>query len=152
MNADLQDYKFLNLTEKVIKVFYKVYNALGYGFLEKVYENSLIHEFKKEGIRCFSQRPIEVIYDNTIVGEYFADILVEDKLIVEIKANRKLTEENEAQLLNYLKATNIEVGLLFNFGPKPEVRRKAFDNVNKSAFICANLRPIKSFCTEEKRK
>ena len=131
MNADYQDFKYKELTEKIIKIFYKVYNKLGYGFLEKVYENAMMIEFKKEGIPAVSQSAIKVYYEDEIVGEYFADILVDDKIIVEIKAARNLALEHEAQLLNYLKATNIEVGLLLNFGPKPEMKRKAFNNYRK---------------------
>jgi len=85
-------------------------------------------EFKKEGITAVSQSPIKVLYEDEIIGEYYSDILVDNKVIVEIKASRRLVNENEAQLLNYLKATEIEVGLLLNFGAKPEVKRKIFDN------------------------
>ena len=131
MNTDYQDIKYKTLTEKIIKVFYKVYNKLGYGFLEKVYENAMMIEMRKEGIPAVSQYAIKVYYENNIVGEYFADILVADKVIVEIKAARNIAVENEAQLLNYLKATDIEVGLLLNFGPKPEIKRKVFDNFRK---------------------
>lgn len=131
MNTDLQDLKYKELTEKIIKIFYRVYNKLGYGFLEKVYENAMMIEFGKEGIPATSQSPIKVVYEKQIIGEYFADILVEDKVIVEIKASKSLALEHEAQLLNYLKATNIEVGLLLNFGPKPEIKRKVFDNSRK---------------------
>ena len=88
-------------------------------------------ELKKEGIPAIAQSPIKVIYEKEVVGEYFADILVDNKVIVEIKAARGLASENEAQLLNYLKATDVEVGLLLNFGPKPEVKRKLFDNSRK---------------------
>ena len=131
MNTDYQDIKYKKLTEKIIKIFYKVYNTLGYGFLEKVYENAMMIEFKIEGIPAISQYAIKVVYQNRIVGEYFADILVDGKVIVEIKASRNLALENEAQLLNYLKATDKEVGLLLNFGPKPEIKRKVFDNLRK---------------------
>jgi GxxExxY protein len=131
MNADLQDFKYKDLTEKIIKIFYRVYNKLGYGFLEKVYENAMMIEIKKENISATAQSPIKVVYEDEIVGEYYADILIENKIIVELKAGKNLAEENEAQLLNYLKATNIEVGLLLNFGSKPEFRRKAFANINK---------------------
>jgi len=131
MNTDYQDIKYKALTEKIIKVFYKVYNKLGYGFLEKVYENAMMIEMRKEGIPAVSQYAIKVYYENNIVGEYFPDILVADKVIVEIKAARNIAVENEAQLLNYLKATDIEVGLLLNFGPKPEIKRKVFDNFRK---------------------
>ena len=125
------DYKYKELTEKIIKIFYKVYNNLGYGFLERVYENAMMLDFKKENIPADSQYAIKVFYRDEIVGEYFADILVDGKVIVEIKAARNLTLENEAQLLNYLKATDKEVGLLLNFGPKPEMKRKVFDNFRK---------------------
>jgi len=131
MNTDDQDIKYKELTEKIIGLFYKVYNKLGYGFLEKVYENAMVIEFKKEGIPAVAQFPIKVLYEEESVGEYYADILVATKVIVEIKATRNLALENEAQLLNYLKATDIEVGLLLNFGPKPQIKRKAFDNYRK---------------------
>ena len=131
MNADFQDFKYKELTEEIIKAFYKVYNQLGYGFLEKVYENAMMIEFRKEDIFAIPQASIEVIYESEIVGEYYADIMVDNKVIVEIKAAKQLSEDNEAQLLNYLKATDIEVGLLMNFGPKPEIKRKAFDNLRK---------------------
>jgi len=88
-------------------------------------------EFKKDGIPAVCQFPIKVFYEGELIGEYYADILVDTKVMVEIKAAKRLTEENEAQLLNYLKATDIEVGLLLNFGTKPEVKRKAFDNLRK---------------------
>ena len=125
------DIKHKELTEKIIKVFYKVYNKLGYGFLEKIYENGMMIELKKEDMSAVAQFPIKVHYEDEIIGEYFADILVDNKVIVEIKASRSLAPENEAQLLNYLKATDMEVGLLLNFGPKPEIKRKVFDNLRK---------------------
>jgi GxxExxY protein len=131
MNADNQDFKYKELTQKIIKIFYRVYNNLGYGFLEKVYENAMMIEFKKEGIFAVAQFGIKVFYEGEVIGEYYADILVDNKVIVEIKAAKRLVEENEAQLLNYLKATDIEVGLLLNFGIKPEFKRKAFDNLRK---------------------
>ena len=131
MNADFQDFKYKELTERIIKIFYRVYGKLGYGFLEKVYENAMMIEFNKEGISAIAQAPIKVLYEGEVVGEYYADFMVEEKIIVELKASNALAGENEAQLLNYLKASNIEVGLLLNFGPKPEVRRKAFDNIKK---------------------
>ena len=112
------------LTESVICSFYNVYNRLGYGFLEKVYENALLIELNKIGLSTLAQAPISVHYDGQIVGEYFADILVQDQVIVEIKAANALTSAHEAQLLNYLKATGFEVGLLLNFGPEPQVKRK----------------------------
>ena len=131
MNTDYQDFKYKELTEEIIKIFYNVYNKLGYGFLEKVYEKAMMIECNKEGIPAVSQYPIKVSYENEIIGEYYADIVVNNEVIIEIKAARQLAREHEAQLLNYLKATDIEVGLLLNFGPEPEVRRKAFDNIRK---------------------
>ncbi|MGR3303219.1 MAG: GxxExxY protein [Candidatus Scalindua sp.] len=131
MNADNKDFKYKELTERIIEIFYKVYNKLGYGFLEKVYEKAMMKEFKKEDIPAVSQSAIKVVYEDEIIGEYFADILVDNKVIVEIKAAKSLVIENEAQLLNYLKATDIEIGLLLNFGPKPDFKLKVFDNIRK---------------------
>ena len=119
------------LSGTIIGCFYEVYNALGYGFLEKVYENALMIELDKSGLLAEQQKPIKVYYDDQIVGEYFADIMVEDTIIIEIKAAESLREEHECQLLNYLKATSIEVGLLLNFGKKPEFKRKVYTNKRK---------------------
>lgn len=124
-------YLHKELTEKIISAFYRVYNKLGYGFLEKVYEKAFIYELNKSSIKCESQFPIKVYYDNEIVGDYYADIVVENKVIIEIKTSEKLCEQHEYQLLNYLKATNIEIGLLFNFGKKPQISRKIFSNDRK---------------------
>ena len=123
--------KHNELTEKIIGIFYRVYNKLGYGFLEKVYENALMIEFRSERIQAMAQLPIRVEYNGQTVGEYFADLMIENKVIVEIKAAKSLAVEHEAQLLNYLKATDIEVGLLLNFGPRPQIKRKLFDNSRK---------------------
>jgi GxxExxY protein len=131
IHTDFQDSKYKTLTAAIISLFYKVYNRLGYGFLEKVYENAMMYEFKKAEIPAESQSSIKVLYEKEILGEYFADILVDDKVIIEIKAAKSLTPDHKAQLLNYLKATDKEVGLLLNFGPKPEVSRKVFDNSKK---------------------
>jgi len=114
------------ITEKIIKAFYKVYNTLGYGFLEKAYENALIIELKKMGFSISQQFNIKVYYDGKIVGDYFADIIVNDSVIVEIKAAEGLREEHKTQLINYLKATDKEVGLLLNFGKTPEFKRAIF--------------------------
>jgi GxxExxY protein len=119
------------LSKQVISAFYKVYNTLGYGFLEKVYERSMCIELRKYGFKVESQKPIVVFYDNENVGDYFADIVVNDSLIIELKAAEGLVEEHENQLINYLKATDMEVGLLFNFGKKPEFKRKIFTNDRK---------------------
>jgi GxxExxY protein len=131
LDTDTRDIKHRALSETIIGVFYKAYNTLGYGFLEKIYENAMMVEFEKEGIAPVAQSPIKVSYGGKVIGEYFADILVDEKVIVEIKATRGLPFESEAQLLNYLKATDVEVGILLNFGPVPEIKRKLFDNFRK---------------------
>jgi GxxExxY protein len=125
--------KHTDLTEKIIQAFFTVYNTLGYGFSEKVYENSLALELVKLGLQVEPQKKIAVYYDSQVVGEYFADIVVNGVVIVELKATRQLLDEHEAQLLNYLKATVIEVGLLLNFGPKAEFKRKVYDNEHKGS-------------------
>ncbi|MEQ1799929.1 MAG: GxxExxY protein [Lacibacter sp.] len=119
-------------TDKILKAFYTVYNALGYGFLEKVYENALFIELCKFDLKVVKQQPIKVQYDGQKVGEYFADLIVNDVIIVELKASEGIIEEHEHQLLNYLKATDKEVGLLLNFGKKPQFKRKVFQNINKN--------------------
>lgn len=115
-----------DLTEKIIGCFYKVYNALGYGFLEKVYERALAVEFSKVGLRFGRQVPLKVKYEDVIVGDYVADFIVEDKVVVEVKAIRELTECDGKQLLNYLRITGKSVGLLLNFGREAEFKRKVF--------------------------
>ena len=115
-----------DLTEQIIKAFYKVYNALGYGFLEKVYENALLYELNKDGLVALQQESIKVFYDGCLVGDYFADLLVNGLVIVELKACESLRQEHLAQLTNYCKATGVEVGLLLNFGKNPEVKRVLF--------------------------
>jgi len=120
--------KHRDLTEKTIRSAYNVYNALGKGFLEKVYENALTIELKEKGINVIQQAPIKILYKNKIVGDYIADLLVEDKVIVELKAIKELAKIHEVQLVNYLAATDIEVGLLLNFGDKFQVKRRIFTN------------------------
>jgi len=130
--------KHADLTKKIIGAFFKVYNILGYGFSEKVYENALVLELRKLGLQIEQQKPIVVYYGGQVVGEYFADIVVNGIVLVELKAVRKLLEAHEAQLLNYLKATTIEVGLLLNFGPKAEFQRKVYDNDRKGSLAWIN--------------
>jgi len=115
-------------TDKIIKAFYKVYNELGFGFLEKVYQNALFFELIAMDLYCEKQKQIKVYYNGQIVGEYYADIIVNSCVIIELKAAETLVEEHELQLINYLKATEIEVGLLLNFGKKPQFKRKLFTN------------------------
>ena len=120
-----------DITEKIIEAFYKVYNTLGYGFLEKVYENSVIIKLKQLGFSVEKQKKIKVYFEGNVVGEYIADLVVNKKVIIEIKAVEKLCEEHRFQLINYLKATNMEVGLLLNFGKKPEFKRVIFTKDRK---------------------
>ena len=118
------NYKHSEITKSIIKAYYNVYNELGYGFLEKVYERAMMIELQDLGLNCKSQSEINVKYKGQLVGDYFADIIVENKVIVELKAVEKIIKIHEVQLVNYLKATGIEVGLLLNFGTKPEFKRK----------------------------
>ena len=125
------NYLHTNITAEIIKAFYEVYNRLGYGFLEKVYQNALLIELKKLYLDCKPAYPIDVYYENEKVGFYIADIIVENCVIIEIKAAESICEEHEAQLVNYLKATDIEVGILLNFGKKPSFKRKVFSKSYK---------------------
>ncbi|MFT4526417.1 MAG: GxxExxY protein [Bacteroidia bacterium] len=122
------EYLHSELTGQIIKAFYNVYNELGYGFLEKVYENAMLIELERLALSSKAQVPIKVFYEEVEVGNYFADLLVENQVIVELKACSTIADEHEAQLLNYLRATDVEVGLLLNFGKKPEHKRKVFEN------------------------
>lgn len=119
------------LTNAIIKTFYEVYNELGFGFLEKVYQNSLYLELKNKGYKVEAQKKISVYYKGTEVGEYYADLLVEDLIILELKAAECIVKDFENQILNYLRGTDCEVGLLLNFGKKPEFKRKIFENHRK---------------------
>ncbi len=125
--------KHSTLTGRILGAFFNVYNSLGYSFSEKVYENALALELERCGLSVEQQKPIQVYYEGEIVGEYYADILVNNLVIIELKAARKILDEHTAQLLSYLKSTQIEVGLLLNFGPKPQHVRKVFDNDQKGS-------------------
>jgi len=126
-----------DITELILKGFYKVYNTLGHGFLEKVYENALVVEMETMGLEVRQQHPISVYYQSQTVGEYFADLLVNNSVILELKVAEQLRTEHVAQLTNYLKATEMELGLLLNFGKDPQFKRvvfsKRFKNPSKSA-------------------
>lgn len=113
-----------DISDKIIGCAYKVYNTLGMGFLEKVYENALKHELEKNGLKVMQQYPIKVNYEEEVVGEYFADLFVEDKVIVELKVASAINTIHEVQIINYLKATNIRVGLLINLGNEIKIKRK----------------------------
>ena len=135
MNTDSDGFKHGGITNKIIGVFYEVYNELGHGFLEAVYQRSLVLALQSVGLNTCSRVEIPVWFRGTQVGHYQADILVENSVLLELKVARALESAHRAQLLNYLKATEIEVGLLLNFGEKPEVKRLIFDNSKKRAVI-----------------
>jgi GxxExxY protein len=125
------DLKHKELTDGILKTFYEVYNELRYGFLEKVYQNSMYIELKNKGYKVEAQSKIKVYYKGTEVGEYYADLIVENLVILELKAVDYIVKYFENQILNYLRSTDCEVGLLLNFGKKPEFRRKIFENNRK---------------------
>jgi len=125
---DYKKYKYQDITEKIIKCYYDVYNELGFGFLENVYENALMIALEENNLNAVAQQQISVFFHQKNIGNYIADIIVEDKIILELKAAKRIDSSHEAQILNYLKATNLEVGLLLNFGSKPEFKRFAFSN------------------------
>ena len=140
MNTD--SFKHKETTDIILKSFYEVYNELGDGFLESVYENALYIVLTGYGLCVERQKGINVFFRGTIIGDFKTDLIVDKKVIIELKAVRALDSAHEAQLINYLKATNIEVGLLLNFGRKPEFKRFVYDNKRKkSAVISVNLRP-----------
>jgi GxxExxY protein len=120
--------KHHHLTDQIINAFCKVYNTLGFGFLEKVYENALALELRKRGLDVVSQVPVQVYYEGQPVGNYFADLLVQSLIILELKAASSIASEHGMQLVNYLKASRLEVGLVLNFGMKPEFQRRIFDH------------------------
>ena len=129
MNESL---KHRELTEQIIGIFYEVYNELGFGFLQSVYENSMVIALNAKGLNVEQQVSIPVWFRGDRVGDFVTDLLVENKVILELKAVRTIDESHKAQLLNYLKATEIEVGLLLNFGHSAEFKRMAFDNNRKN--------------------
>ncbi len=120
------EYLHSDLTKVILRAFYNVYNKLGYGFLESVYQNAMLLELKKLGLSCEKEKAVKVYYDNEIVGSFFADIIVEAKVIIELKAVSKIVAKHEVQLVNYLKGTSLKVGLLLNFGHEPETKRKVW--------------------------
>ena len=118
--------KHQELTAKIIECAYKVHNTLGFGFLEAVYQNALMIELQKAGLKAEKEKRIQVCYDNQVVGDYLADIIVEEKVILELKSVKDLHPAHEAQLTNYLRATGIEVGILINFSERVEIKRKVY--------------------------
>ena len=123
--------RFAELTERIIGVFYDVYNELGYGFLESACEESLVLALREAALHVDRQIPVPVWFRGRKVGEFRADVLVDERVLLELKCSRALEHSHEAQLLHYLKATEIEVGLLLNFGLQPQFRRLLFDNERK---------------------
>ena len=120
------------LTSLILKTYYEVYNELGYGFLEKVYQNALLIELRNKGLEVTPNKKIKVYYKGENVGDYYADIIVNNTVILELKAAEYIVDQFENQLLNYLKGTDCEIGLLLNFGKKPEFRRKIYENKRKN--------------------
>ena len=129
------EYLHSDITGEILKAFYDVYNELGYGILERVYKNALYKELTKQGFDCSTERSIPVYYQGEVVGDYFADIIVDNTIILELKAVKTILPEHEAQLMNYLRATDAEVDLLLNFGPNPQQRRIVFTNDKKKNIV-----------------
>lgn len=129
--------KHHKLTDRIIGTFYEVYNELGFGFLESVYEEAMLMALRENGFETKQQVPIPVWFRDHKIGRFEADLIVEDLVVVELKAVRTIIDSHKAQLLNYLRATEIEVGLLLNFGRRPEFKRMAFDNQRKKVGINA---------------
>ena len=132
MDTDKHRFKHKDITDKIIRVFYEVYNELGHGFLESVYERSLEIALNSLDLKVCRQIEIPVWFRGKPVGDFTADMLIENSVLLELKAARALDTSHQAQLLNYLRATEIEVGLLLNFGLKPEFKRLIFDNPRKA--------------------
>ena len=125
--------KHSELTGKILGAFFQVHKELGYGFSERVYENALAMLLIEMGLKVEQQVHVDVFYHGRVVGEYIADMVINDTVLLELKATQKIIEDHAAQLLNYLKATSIEVGLVLNFGPSAEFRRKIYDNERKGS-------------------
>lgn len=122
------EFLYKDITETILKSFFEVYKTLGYGFLEKVYHNALLFELQKNGLFVEKECKIDVTYKGIIVGEYYADLIVEKKIILEIKTAETIAKQFEYQLMNYLRATEYELGMILNFGKKPEFSRKIYSN------------------------
>lgn len=129
-NAD-KNFRHADITDKIIGCAYKVYHILGAGFLEKIYENALVIELRQIGLEVVQQHPIKVNYKGNTIGDYYADLLVENRVIIELKAITELSKVHETQLVNYLKATGVEVGLLINFGDDISIKRKVMQDRNE---------------------
>ncbi len=145
---DIMEYR--ELTEKIIGCAYRVYNNMGFGFLESVYENCLMIELKKEGLQAERQRAINVYYEDTLVGEFKADIIVEDAVILELKSVNQIAKAHEIQLINYLVATNMPIGLIVNFAEnKVQVKRKLKELPNRESYPVNPVNPVQSLFIKE---
>jgi GxxExxY protein len=140
MDRNPDHLKNAGLTEKIIKVFYQVYNELGFRFLESVYENVLAIALSEAGLRVVQQSPIPVYFRGRSVSDFRCDLIVEDKVILELKAVKQIAPEHHAQTLNYLRATDVKVALILNFGEKPDFKRLVFDNERKKLRGAADKR------------
>ena len=120
-----------NLSDTILKIYFEVYNGLGYGFLEKVCQDAMYLELKSQGYKVKAQKQIKVYYKSQLIGDYFADLLIENSIILEPKACRCLLDEHKSQLLNYLKATDVKIGLVLNFETTPEFKRSIYTNDRK---------------------
>ena len=120
------------LTDRILGAYYAVYNELGWGFLESVYQVAQCREMQHRGLHVDSHVPIPVFYKGDVIGKFIADLVVENRIIIELKACAAITPEHESQLLNYLRGTAIEIGFVLNFGPKPQIKRLIFENSRKT--------------------
>ncbi len=132
------DFLLKNETDAILSAFFTVYTSLGYGFLERVYQNALFYELQQRKFKCEAQRHLEVYFKGMKVGDYYPDIIVNDQVILELKTVESIRPEHEAQLLNYLRSTKIEVGLLLNFGLKPQFKRLIYTNDRKKS-LCSSV-------------
>jgi GxxExxY protein len=125
--------EYEDLAHVIIGCAYKVYNQLGFGFLESVYKNSMMIELKNEGLKAEAEKPLKVYYDDQVVGEFFVDIYVEDQIVVELKAIQNLVKEHEVQLVNYLNGLKKDIGLLINFGPFRVIIKRKYRDQNQGS-------------------
>ncbi len=140
MIKEKENYLHSELTEEIIGEAFKIYNTLGSGFLEKVYQRALTKKLLEKGFDVKCEYPVKVHFEGDVIGDYCCDILVNEKVILELKAIESLAKIHEVQLVNYLKATNIEVGLLINFGEKIEIKRRVLTNNHKKSALSASIK------------
>lgn len=126
-----REYKYSELTEKIIGVFYEVYNELGFGFLESIYHKALRLALLDRGLEVTTEIPVSVVFRGVNIGDFRADLIVNDLVLLELKTAERIVHAHEAQVLNYLRSTKFELGLILNFGPQPQIRRLVLDNDRK---------------------